>query len=84
VKHSVNDFNRAMASLDTAVVEQNRAVEQMNYDIVDIVNQIVGYDGPSPITTTPLRTPQDVAYLMAQCAARLRILLHERDETEGG
>ena len=83
MKHSVNDFNRAMADVDTTIVEQNRAVEQMNYDIVDIVNQIAGYDGPSPITMTPLRTPQDVAYLMAQAAARLRILLHERDETEG-
>ena len=79
MKYSVNDFNKAMTSLDTSVVEQNRAVEQMNYDVVDIVNQVIAADEPSaPITRIPLNTPQDIAFVMAQVAARMRILLAKR------
>jgi hypothetical protein len=79
MKYSVNDFNKAMTSLDTSVVEQNRAVEQMNYDVVDIVNQVIAADEPSAtITRIPLNTPQDIAFVMAQVAARMRILLAKR------
>ncbi len=84
MKHSVNDFNKAMANLDVAIVEQNRSVEQMNYDVVDLVNQIINSPvGPS-IVATPLKTPQDIAYLMAQCSAKLRIILATLDTERNG
>jgi len=81
MKYSVNDFNKAMLSLDTTVVDQNRAVEQMNYDVVDIVNQVIAAGEPSStITRIPLKTPQDIAFVMAQVAARMRILLAKRSK----
>lgn len=82
MRHSVNDFNRAMKDVDTSVQQQNIAVEQMNYDVVDLVNQIMEHPVGPPIPFTPLRTPQDVAHLMAQCAAKMRIIRahHSRSE----
>lgn len=80
MRHSVNDFNRAMSDIDVSVVEQNRAVEQMNYDVVDLINQIINHPVGPPITATPLKTPQDVAYLLGQASAKLRIILAKQKD----
>ena len=77
MKYSVNDFNRAFADESVSVVDQNRLHTQIAYDIVDIVNQIITHDdgGDTTLTFVPLRDTRDVAFMVAQAAARLRVWL---------
>jgi hypothetical protein len=73
----VNDFNRAFADESVSVVDQNRLHTQIAYDIVDIVNQIITHDdgGDTALAFVPLRNTRDVAFMVAQAAARLRVWL---------
>lgn len=76
MKYSVNDFHRAFANEAVSTLDENRLQEQIAYDIVDMVNQIIAFDdSKSAVTATPLRDAKDAAFIVAQAAARLRVLL---------
>lgn len=72
MRHTVNEVVKALATAGS-MAEQNRAMEQINEDFVDILNQVAELPD-SPIPYTPLRTVTDVQYLVARVAGHLRVL----------
>ncbi len=77
MKYSSNQFAKAMATCDSPQ-QQAQAMEQVNVDVVDIVNQVMMLD--DGFVKTPCNTIDDVKNLVAQAALRLRCVVAKLGE----
>lgn len=81
-RYSVSQFVKAMATAETNA-EQAQAMEQINVDFVDMINQIRSTsweDGVVP--DVAIKTVDDVKLVVAKCAMQLRVWLARINELE--
>ena len=74
--YSSNQLIKAATAPGQNLAEQNQAMDTANIDITDMVNVIFDWhdvDGPLPNRLTP-RNAKDVAAIIAEAAARLRVI----------
>lgn len=79
MKYSANQFAKAMQNYDS-LQEQAQALEQINIDVVDMVNQILNLDSEAPVTFGPCKSVADVKHLVATAALRLRCVVAEMED----
>jgi hypothetical protein len=75
-KLSATQFAKAAAT-SASLTEQNQAMEQVNVDVVDMVNQIAAFESPNVPEMAAIvpKTVLDVKFIVAQAMARLRLIL---------
>jgi hypothetical protein len=81
MSYSSNQLIKAATAPGQVLAEQNQAMDTANIDITDMVNVIFDWrdvDGPLPNRITP-RNAKDVAAIMAEAAARLRVIKEQVD-----
>jgi len=76
MRYSTNDFASAAEVFDS-VAEQNQLMEVVAVDFADIINQIAEFECDAAMTLPKLRSIKDVQYVVAQAAAKLRVMLAE-------
>lgn len=84
-KYSVSEFVKAMATADSHA-EQARAMEQINVDVVDMVNQIRAFaaaeDEAGSVPHVQLKTVDDVKFVVARAAMSLRVWVERKVEAD--
>jgi hypothetical protein len=85
VRYSANEFAKAMQVAESNQV-QAQAMEQVNTDVVDIINQVRELvDEDFAPAKVPLKTVDDVKFVVATTASALRQYRARLAETpEGG
>lgn len=81
MSYSSNQLIKAATAPGQVLAEQNQAMDKANIDITDMVNVVFDWhdvDGPLPNRLTP-RDAKDVAAIIAEAAARLRVIKEQVD-----
>lgn len=81
-KLSVSQFVKAMSS-EGDIAKQNQAMEQINVDFVDMLEQLCSHAASHGVhIPRDPKTVHDVKIITAKCAMHLRVILAELAEPE--
>jgi len=85
-RYSANQFAKACAVPPDGkdVTHQAQAMEQINADLVDIINQIIEMPSSAAVMQVPLRNVDDVKSVVCQAMAKLRVVRAHQDRWTNG